>query len=63
VEESPKVETYWGYAGSASWNGENAPQYGFSVWDGEKTSPFVPIPGKDNFEAWTNKGSAQDATK
>lgn len=51
VEEAPKVETWWGFAGTASWSTRNDPTYGFFVWSGQqqRVSSILPGRGHDYF--------------
>jgi len=45
VEEINSVETWWGYAGYASWDNDNSPEKGSINWSGVERNPFSVLPG------------------
>jgi RHS repeat-associated protein len=47
VEEATTVETWWGYSGSATWDKDNKPGFGYDRWSGGKREQSFPKAGTD----------------
>jgi RHS repeat-associated protein len=47
VEEAPSVETWWGYAGTGSWDANGNTSKGYVRWHGAQRSPFSARIGVD----------------